>query len=292
MRVGFLASGTGANLRAALDLSQARPDLLEVVLVASDRPRCRAVAIARDEGIPVIARDFTAACGRAREATSAASRAAYAERARRFHDALDAEILRHEGVHGTIDLLVLAYGRWVHGALLRRFRNRMINQHPADLTELGVDGARALVGNNPVLDGLRRGVSRVRTSTFLVDAGRDTGGILAQGPWVPASGVEATQRAADALERRQKVLSDRPSLVCALSMIAIGALRLDATRRGPDGSPLFALDGLPLGFGGLDVDRLMRCPAGVPGILYDVRAIVESACLGAVGSGPVTAAAA
>lgn len=258
MRVAVLASGSGGNLGAVSRLAERRPDLIDLALVASDRPSCAAVTFARERGLPVIAREFRRACGRASDASTPAEQEAYAARARRFHDLMDDDIDRFERDHGRLDLIVLAYGRWIHGRLLQRWEGRMINQHPADLSILDARGRRALTGNNPVLAALRLGVEHVRTSTFLVDEGQDTGGIVCQGPPVSTAGFDATQRDADALELVQKRQSDWPSLICALVTIARGVIALDASRRGPDDSPCFRFLGSELPFGGLDVERLGR----------------------------------
>lgn len=205
--------------------------------------------------MPVLAQDFARACGRASDAHDDAQRAAYALRARRFHDRLEHEIGRFERAEGELDLVVLSYGRWIHGRLLERFRDRMLNQHPGDLCALDGGGRRLLTGNDPVLAALRLGHRRIRTTTFLVDEGHDTGAIVCQGPWVPASGPRATRADADRLEQRQKRESDRASLVCALVAVALGALRRDPDRRALDGSSCFRLEDVALPFGGIDLDQ-------------------------------------
>jgi len=253
MRVGVFVSGTGGNLRTTLHLGARRPELLEVALVVSDRPDCTAVAIAREHHVPTIARDFAAMCGRASAARGATERAAYAARARRFHDLLDDELRAFERRTRPLDLLVLAYRRWIHGRLLTRFAGRIVNQHPGDLRALDASGSRLLRGSNPVLAALRLGHARVRTSTFMVDEGHDAGGIVCQGPWVSATGHRPTQADADRLEQLQKRASDRPALICALTAIGSGRVALDHARRAPDGSPCLTLDGLPLPFGGIDL---------------------------------------
>jgi len=253
MRVCVFASGTGGNLRTVLQLVARRPELLELALVVSDRPGCDAVAIARTYGVETIARDFAAACGRASDARTARERAVYAACARRFHDAIDDELRAFERRTRPLDLIVLAYRRWIHGRLLARFEGRIVNQHPGDLRALDEDGRRVLVGNNPVLAALRLGHPRVRTTTFVVDEGHDAGGIVCQGPWVSTVGHRPIQSDADRLEQVQKRVSDRPALICALTAIGSGTLALDPGRRGPDGSPSLVLDGVPLPFGGIDL---------------------------------------
>lgn len=270
LNVGVLVSGTGGNLGTVIEFAVRRPDLVSAGLVATDRPGCAAAELARSRGLPVLGRDFTAACGRASEAVTERDRIRYAHAAEAFHDELDDAIRDHERRNGALDLLVLAYSRWVHGRLLRRFSGRMINQHPADLTLLDPSGRRVLVGNNPVLKAIELGETRTRTSTFLVDAGHDTGAIVCQGPWVDAQVDELSQSDADQVEALQKRLSDRPALVCALTLFAFGMLAVDADAVAPDGSALLRIAGRRMPFGGIDLARdLEHLPAAVRAVLEE-----------------------
>lgn len=236
-----------------------RPELIDVAVVVTDRPGCGAVVIAEDAEIPVISRDFRAECGRAPDCQARIERLAYRRRAEDFHDRIDDQLATFEQSEGSIDLVVLSYRRWIHGRLLARFAGRMINQHPGDLTLLNGQGRRILVGNDPVLAALRLGVPRVRTSTFLVDAGEDSGPIICQGPNLGTAGLEAARDSADQLENRLKRKSDWPSIICAITLIAEGSLAVDYDRQLEDGSDGVSVYGVPMGLGGLklmeDVDH-------------------------------------
>lgn len=251
VRVAVFASGSGGNLQAVMRLASWRPELIAVAVVVTDRPGCRAVSISEEAGIPVISRDFQAECGRASDCRTPAERLTYARRAEAFHDRTDEQLAQFEQSEGPVDLVVLSYGRWIHGRLLDRFAGRMINQHPGDLTLLNGDGNRILVGNDPVLAALSHGSPRVRTSTFLVDAGEDAGPVICQGPVVVSTGIEAKRDTADLLEQTMKRESDWPSVICAVTLIAEGAVSVDRDRLLKDGSHGISVCGVPMGLGGL-----------------------------------------
>lgn len=253
LRVAVFASGTGGNLSAVMRLASCFPHLVNVSLVVSDRPECSAVGIAEEANLPVVARDFRTECGRATDCRTAEERALYAKRAEEFHDRIDAQLLQRERTDGELDLIVLSYARWIQGRLLKRFAGRMINQHPGDLTLLGPDRQRALVGNDPVREALLLEVSEVRTSTFFVDAGKDSGPLLCQGPSLSTTGFRPQRASADQLELEMKRESDWPSVVCAVTLLALDAVSVDAGRSMPDGSSGISISGVPMEFGGLQL---------------------------------------
>jgi folate-dependent phosphoribosylglycinamide formyltransferase PurN len=276
LRVAVFASGGGGNLRAVIRLAVHRPELVAVAAMVTDRPSCAAVGIADAARVPVIARDFDAECGRASDCHSESQRRDYAQRAEAFHDRIDAELLSLEGANGALDMIVLSYGRWIHGRLLNRFAGRMINQHPGDLTQLDNGGRRTLIGNDPVLAALLKGARRVRTSTFFVDAGRDSGPILCQGPAIATAGTTAERNGADRLEQTLKRESDWPSVVCAVTLIAVGAVSVDAGRRLEDGSSGIAIAGVPMPLGGFTLmDDLHHPDPRLRTVSEEVRASLE-----------------
>jgi len=252
--VAVFASGAGGNMGAVMRLASNRPDLVTMAAMVTDRPMCPAVSIAGGAGIPVIARDFRAECGRASDCRSEAQRLRYARRAEAFHDRVDAQLLDLERSSGALNLIVLSYGRWIQGRLLERFSGRMINQHPGDLARLDRDGGRALIGNDPVFAALKAGLDSVRTSTFFVDAGQDSGPILCQGPTLETAGIRAGRSGANRLEQAMKRQSDWPSVVCAVTLIAVSSVSIDAERLMEDGAHGISICGVPMPSGGL---RLM-----------------------------------
>ena len=182
-RLVVLASGTGSLLEsllaAAVDDYPAR-----VVAVGTDRP-CRALEVASDAGLP----SYTVRLGDHpdRDAWDAAVTAATAE---------------HEP-----DFVVSAGFMKILGAqFLSRFLGRVVNTHPALLP--------AFPGAHAVPDALAYGVRVTGCTVHLVDAGVDTGPILAQEPIAVHDGDDEAS-----LHERIKVV-ERRLLVDVLAAMA------------------------------------------------------------------------
>ncbi|WP_352243846.1 phosphoribosylglycinamide formyltransferase [Lentzea sp. NBRC 105346] len=147
-RVVVLVSGSGTLMQALLDAA----DLpVEIVAVGADRENIEGLARAERAGVPsfvVKLRDH-------------ADRAAW-------DTALTKAVAEHEP-----DLVVSAGFMKILGPVfLARFGGRMINTHPALLP--------AFPGAHGVRDALAYGVGVTGSTVHLVDAGVDTGPILAQ----------------------------------------------------------------------------------------------------------------
>src|SRR5689334_10277827 len=117
-RIAVLASGRGSNLGALLEhLHATAADATSwprVTLVASDRADAGALTVARDRGIAAVALP----AGAARDA------------------ALDEALCAHGA-----ELVVLAgYLKLVPAPVVRRFRGRIVNVHPALLPAFGGAG--------------------------------------------------------------------------------------------------------------------------------------------------------
>ncbi|AEV87111.1 Methionyl-tRNA formyltransferase [Actinoplanes sp. SE50] len=250
LRIGVLVSATGANLRTLLDMAAADPDTYEVALVASHAPGVPAIDVARSAGVPAWPGDFDDYCGLSSQASTDADRARYRTRAREWHDRLNARIGAWEAVHGRLDLIVLAYHRWIEGDLLQRFAGRMINQHPGDLSLLGSAGERLLIGKDPVRLAMKLGHRSTRTSCFLVDGTRDGGAVLCLGPSVPVEDRRPTAAEAHEQEMRQKAASDQVALRWTVRAIAEKRLAIDTAATHRDGSPVVLIDGTPTPLGG------------------------------------------
>ncbi|HEY4778728.1 MAG TPA: phosphoribosylglycinamide formyltransferase, partial [Solirubrobacterales bacterium] len=108
-KIVVLASGSGTNLQAILDRLHRR-DGIEVVGVGSDKPDAWALERAQVEGVP----------------TAVFARDRYEDRAAR--DADMGEWIESRGA----DLVVLAgYMQLLSDGFVARFRNRVVNIHPA-----------------------------------------------------------------------------------------------------------------------------------------------------------------
>jgi len=148
-RVVVLASGTGSLLQSLLGAAVGDYPA-RVVAVGVDRD-CRAAKIADDAGIA----SFTVRLGD------------YPDRA-----AWDAAISDATAEHGP-DLVVSAGFMKILGPqFLSRFPGRVVNTHPALLP--------SFPGAHAVPDALEYGVKVTGCTVHLVDAGMDTGPILAQ----------------------------------------------------------------------------------------------------------------
>ena len=150
-RLVVLVSGTGTNLQALLDACADPAYGARVVAVGADRSGTGAVERAREAGVPVfelVVSDF-------------ADRGSW-----------DAELARRVASYSP-DLVVSAgFLKLVGAAFLAEFGGRMVNTHNALLPAFpGIHGPR---------DALAYGVKIAGATLFFVDAGVDTGPIIAQ----------------------------------------------------------------------------------------------------------------
>ncbi len=150
-RLVVLVSGAGTNLQALLDACAEPGFGAQVVAVGADR-----------SGVPALDR-----AGRAGVPTFVHRVADYPDRAD-WDRALAASCAGAEP-----DLIVLAgFMKLVGKDFLAAFGGRVINTHPALLP--------AFPGMHGVRDALKHGVKLTGCTVFLVDAGTDTGPVLAQ----------------------------------------------------------------------------------------------------------------
>ena len=148
-RLVVLASGTGSLLQSLLDAAVGEYPA-RVVAVGVDRD-CRAVEIAQAASVPT----FCVRLGDYPDRTD-----------------WDAAVADATAVHNP-DLIVSAGFMKILGPeFLSRFIGRVVNTHPALLP--------AFPGAHAVPDSLRYGVKVTGCTVHLVDAGMDTGPILAQ----------------------------------------------------------------------------------------------------------------
>lgn len=152
-RVAVLVSGTGTLLQALLDAQREGSLAARIVLVGSDRPGIEGLARAERAGVPTFVHPLPKGADRA---------------------AWDAELTERVAAADP-DLVVSAgFMKLVGTAFLDRFGGRFINTHPALLP--------AFPGAHGVRDALAHGVKVTGCTVFEVDAGVDTGRILAQEP--------------------------------------------------------------------------------------------------------------
>jgi phosphoribosylglycinamide formyltransferase-1 len=191
-RIAVLASGGGTNLQAILDQLHGT-DGIEVVGVISDKGDATALERARRAGVD----------------TAVFGGADYEDREQRDR-AIGDWIEQRE-----VDLVVLAgYMQLLSPEFVGRFRNRIINVHPALLP--------AFPGLEAVQQALDHGSKVTGVTVHFVDEGVDSGPIIFQRPVeVPAS--------RDWNETEELIHATEHTLLPeAIRMIAAGRVRIDA----------------------------------------------------------------
>lgn len=149
VRLVVLASGSGSTLQAVLDATADPGFGAQVVAAGTDRPGCLAMQRAADAGVP----------------TFAVPLADYPDRA-----SWDAAVA--EAIAGYQPDLVLLAGfmRVLAAETVNRFE--MVNTHPSLLP--------SFPGGHAIADALAHGVKITGVTVHRVDAGLDSGPILAQ----------------------------------------------------------------------------------------------------------------
>lgn len=209
LRVVVLVSGRGSNLRALQAAIDEGACPARVVGVVADREkRCDALRYARSRDI----------------ATQVISPREHAERA-----AWDAALADAIGKHQP-ELVVLAgFMRIVGATVLARFGGRIVNVHPSLLP--------AFAGMDAPQQAIDAGVRITGCTVHLVDAGVDTGPILAQA----ALAVRASEDATELHARIQRL--EHRLLPHVVGAVARGALQLADGPRWRDGEPSALFDG-------------------------------------------------
>ena len=191
-RLAVLASGSGTNLQAILDRLHGQ-DGIEVVAVGSDKPGARALERAVAAGVD----------------TAVFPADAYADRIGR--DAAMADWVESR----RADLVVLAgYMQLLSEPFIARFRNRVVNIHPALLPEFP--------GLDAIGQALAAGVEETGVTVHFVDEGIDTGPTIAQRR-VPMPASRDRQVLEAAVHNVEHELYP-----VAIRMIAEGRVRIDA----------------------------------------------------------------
>ena len=148
--VVVLVSGTGTLLQALLDAS-AQGATFRVAGVVADRPDAGGLSRARAAGVP----------------TAVVAPADFPDRT-----SWDAAVARAVRVFRPRLVVLAGFMRLLGAGYLDEFGDRTINTHPALLP--------SFPGAHGVRDALSHGVKVTGASVILVDAGTDTGPIIAQ----------------------------------------------------------------------------------------------------------------
>jgi formyltetrahydrofolate-dependent phosphoribosylglycinamide formyltransferase len=191
-RVAVFASGHGSNLEALFEALEDRAEAV-IVLVASDRAGARALERARARGVEAVVLSpddedtMLAALGRAR-----------------------------------VDWIVLAgYLKRVPTGVVRRYRNRILNIHPALLP---AHGGKGMYGERVHRAVIEAGESTSGASVHLVDEEYDRGPVVAQESVAVLPEDTPATLAARVLEIEHRLL---PAVVLAA---AEGRIRVEGER--------------------------------------------------------------
>ena len=190
-RIVVLASGSGTNLQAILDRLHGDGEI-EVVGVGSDKPGARALERAAAAGVP----------------TGVFPAADFEDRGAR--DVAIGDWIEARGA----ELVVLAgYMQLLSPRFVRRFRNRVVNVHPALLP--------AFPGLDAIGQALAAGVETTGVTVHFVDEGVDTGPVIhpREVAVPPGSARAELEQAVHALEH--EIYPE------AIRMIARGLVRID-----------------------------------------------------------------
>jgi phosphoribosylglycinamide formyltransferase 1 len=191
-RIVVLASGSGTNLQAILDQLHGGEEGIEVAGVGSDKPDAKALERARQAGVE----------------TEVFPTSEYEDRAARDR-ALGDWIEERQA-----DLVVLAgYMQLLSPEFVGRFRNRVINVHPALLPAFpGIDAVQQAIDHGSKITGV---------TVHFVDEGVDSGPIILQRPVpvAPSRDWDETERAIHATEH--ELLPE------TIRLIAAGRVRID-----------------------------------------------------------------
>jgi len=194
-KLGVLVSGGGTNLQALLDAC-ARPDYpAEVALVLSNVPTAGALERARKADVPAKVVDHKA-----------------------FGSRTDFEQALGEALAGAgVELVCLAgFMRLLSADLLGRYPGRVLNIHPSLLP--------AFTGLHAQRQALERGVKVAGCTVHFVDAGTDTGPIIAQAAVPVLPGDDEASLSARILQEEHRLYP------LAVKLVATGAVRLEGRR--------------------------------------------------------------
>jgi phosphoribosylglycinamide formyltransferase-1 len=198
LRIGFLASHGGSGMRAVLEA--ARDGALDArgVVMISNNEKAEAHAVAAAFGVPSVVLNAKRAGDEA---------------------ALDSKIAAALENAGAELVVLSGYMRLLGRLTVHRYRNRILNIHPALLPDFGGKG---LYGDNVHHAVIAAGVSESGASVHLVDEFYDHGRVLAQArtPVAPGETMESLRARVRALEG--------PLYVTTLREIAAGTIDLDA----------------------------------------------------------------
>jgi phosphoribosylglycinamide formyltransferase-1 len=194
-RLGVLVSGSGSNLQALLDACAQESFPAEVACVVSNVPTAFALERARKAGVPAVVVDHKAHASKAD-----------------FEKAL-LEALSSAGVEWVC---LAGFMRLLSADFLAPYAGRVLNIHPSLLP--------SFPGLHAQRQALERGVKVAGCTVHFVDAGTDTGPIIAQAavPVLPDDDEQSLSA---------RILTEEHRLYpLAVQLAVTGKVEMDATR--------------------------------------------------------------
>lgn len=174
IKIAVFASGNGSNFQAIADAVKAGNLDAEIILVVTDRPNAYVVERAKQAGIPSFAfmpSDYD-------------SKQSYEE------------MLKEKLENLKVEWIVLAgFMRLIGPMLLGAYENRIVNIHPSVLP--------AFPGKDAIGQTMAAGAESAGVTVHYVDAGMDTGNIIAQESFkVNGRSREAVEKEIHAIEHK------------------------------------------------------------------------------------------
>lgn len=150
-KIAVFASGNGSNFQAIVDAIRANKLSAEIMLVVTDKPKAFVLERAKTSGVTSFS--FVPSEFESKE--------------------LYEEMLKEELQELGVEWIVLAgYMRLIGPVLLSAYENRIVNIHPSVLP--------AFPGKDAIGQTLAAGAENAGVTVHYVDAGMDTGNIIAQ----------------------------------------------------------------------------------------------------------------
>lgn len=197
VKLGVLVSGSGTNLQAILDAVGDKTLAVDVAIVISNQPDARALDRAKAAGVP----------------TRVISHREFSDRA-----AFDEQLVASLREAGVTHVVLAGFMRLLTDVLLDAFPWRVINIHPALLP--------AFPGIHAQRQALAYGVKITGCTVHFVDAGTDTGPVIAQTAVPVIEGDTEESLGARILVEEHRLL------VAALAAIAVGDVEVVASEKG------------------------------------------------------------
>jgi len=191
--VSFLISGRGSNFSAVAEKIQGGYIKAKIGVVISDKPDAKGLVIAREMGFDAVAidsKDF---------------------KTREDHEREMVSVLKK---HKT-DLVVAAgYMRLLTPYFVNKFRNKMINIHPALLP--------SFPGVNAQKQAFDYGVKITGCTSHFVDEGTDSGPVIMQTAVSVSQNDTLTSLAQKILKEEHRILPESVKLFCEDKLIVSG----------------------------------------------------------------------